>query len=121
MENIGIEDESRQSLNEQTPPSLCVHKDLSLKEGEKIHVNVKTSKKHSSSSSASSKPSSTGGLLLRPPPPAGSIVKPTVQPTVAMPTEGHRDQGEGDAATQAGEVTADGENDDFAWGDFTSS
>lgn len=110
MENIGIEDESRKSLDGHT--SLCPHKDLSLKEGEKIHVNVKTSKKHSSSASAPSKPSSSGGLL-RPPPPPGSIVKPTVEPTLAIPTvtlEG----------SQA-ERNRDEESEDLAWGDFTSS
>jgi hypothetical protein len=114
MENIGIEDESRKSLDDQTSSSsLCPHKDLSLKEGEKIHVNVKTSKKHSSSSS--SKPSSSGGLLLRPPPPAGSIVKPTVEPTLVMPTV------TGEGAQNESSGGAEAENEDFAWGDFTSS
>jgi hypothetical protein len=75
-------------------------RDLSLKEGEKIHVAVKNhSHSISKKATASSKPS--GGGFLRPPPPAGSIVKPALEPTVDPSTET--------------------EDDSADWGDFTSS
>lgn len=110
MENVSI-DESRGSLDEHHPP----HKDLSLKDGEKIHVNVKLSKKSSTSTStASSKPHSSGGGLLPPPPPPGSIVtSPIDAPNPVVSSEILAN-----AAATTGEMN---EKDDLDWGDFTSS
>ncbi len=91
------------------------HKDLSIKEGEKIHVSVKIPKK--TATSTSSKPSSTGGL--RPPPPAGSLVKPQehATPSATSSDISFANFPSPESTTQ----TPQGESVDDDWGDFTSS
>lgn len=86
-------------------------KDMSLKEGVKIHVKG-TGKRHVSGSTAPKK-SGGGGLLgLKPPPPAGSVVHVKTAQEIA----------EANAAAKATTNTAVSTNatiDDDEWGDFT--
>ena len=78
-------------------------RDLSVKEGEKIHVNVKTL------GTRREKTNKSGGGLrgLKPPPPPGSIVKA-------------HDPSDVTTANLDGESPTTDSTDDTEWGDFTS-
>lgn len=96
------------------------HRDLSIKEGAKIHVNVKLPSKLKSNESKSSSSSSSGGL--RPPPPAGSFLSKSntntnsnnitslINETSSLTLDSQQQE-----QVQAQDV------DDSDWGDFTSS
>lgn len=95
-----------------TSTSIPSISNLSLKDGEKIHINIKTPNSSGSTrrDSTGKKLVGKGGLLLKKPPPPGATIKPAEKVTIPPPDE--KD------IKEEGEAVVVEEDDDDEWGDF---
>uniref|UniRef100_A0A6V6WJJ5 NECAP PHear domain-containing protein n=1 Tax=Sundstroemia setigera TaxID=3005 RepID=A0A6V6WJJ5_9STRA len=95
-----------------TSTSIPSISNLSLKDGEKIHINIKTPNSSGSTrrDSTGKKLVGKGGLLLKKPPPPGATIKPAEKVTIPPPDE--KD------IKEEGEAVVVEEEDDDEWGDF---
>ena len=103
---VGGDEEGSEGTSVDTEKLPLPKSSLSLREGEKIHINIKGNK------SSSPKPSKKGNVGL-----LGGLKKPPPPPPDATPASDSSAE-QGSTATESGAITKSNDAADDDWGDF---